>query len=551
MAIIGGGQTLQISAGQTSNGLVVQRSGTIDIRSGGTVIDTTLSGGSEIVFAGGNSSLTTIDGGGVETVMSGGTASGTLVGADTAAALITPLHYAPNANEAFGSYNAPGDPGSDGFNLADVSSVAEADALPAGVKGLIWLGDTSGLTTAFMNTVDAAANDPKVFGFYVADEPADSAIPNLAIEDAYIALHAPGKVSFIVAEDDGTPQNPFYAITPANTGADLIGLDPYPVRPQFTGGMDLGVIDAAVQEAVQVGWSVSQIVPVYQAFGGGDYLQLDAADRRPGAADPGRMGQADAATGVRLRLQLGNPEQQLRPRQHASPPSRLRSAQRPRPRGCEAVGLWSCNFGPGRQRQHAGRRKRRHRERRHDQQRRLRAGAERRHRERHDRAVGRRAASVLRRPCQRCDAERRQQGVRVRGRRGERHGDRQRRLGIRLRLGERGRGGQRRLRAGAERRHRERHDRAVGRRAASVLRRPCRRHDAERRERVRVRGRRGERHGDRQRRLGIRLRLGERGRGEQRRLRAGAERRHGERHDRAVGRRAATCPPAAMPTARC
>jgi hypothetical protein len=184
---------------------------------------------------------------------------------------VTALHYAPNANLAFGSYNAPGDPGSVGFNLADVSSVSDADALPDGVQALIFLGDPNGLTADFEAIVNAAANDPKVYGFYVADVPADSAIPNLAIEDAYIAQHAPGKVSFIVAENLGTPANPSYTMTPANTGADLVGLDPYPVRPEFTGGMDLSVIDAAVQAAEAVGWSVAQIVPVYQAFGGGGY----------------------------------------------------------------------------------------------------------------------------------------------------------------------------------------------------------------------------------------------------------------------------------------
>jgi hypothetical protein len=183
----------------------------------------------------------------------------------------TNLHYAPNANLADGGYDVRGDPGSDGFNLADVSSVAAADALPSGIKALIWLGDTSGLTTSFENTVKAAAHDSKVYGFYVADEPANSAIVNLASEDAYIALHAPGKMSFIVAENNGTPLHPSYAVTRSNTGADLIGLDPYPVRPQFAGGMDLGVIDAAVRQAEATGWSLSQIIPIYQAFGGGGY----------------------------------------------------------------------------------------------------------------------------------------------------------------------------------------------------------------------------------------------------------------------------------------
>ncbi len=35
--------------------------------------------------------------------------------------------------------------------------------------------------------------------------------------------------------------------------------------------MNLGVIDAAVHEALKVGWSLDQIIPIYQAFGGGGY----------------------------------------------------------------------------------------------------------------------------------------------------------------------------------------------------------------------------------------------------------------------------------------
>jgi len=54
---------------------------------------------------------------------------------DTISDPITNLHCAPNGNIVNGQYA----PGADGFNLADVSSVSALNALPAGVKRLVWL----------------------------------------------------------------------------------------------------------------------------------------------------------------------------------------------------------------------------------------------------------------------------------------------------------------------------------------------------------------------------------------------------------------------------
>jgi len=92
-------------------------------------------------------------------------------------------------------------------------------------------------------------------------------------ESKWIHAHLPGAKTFIVMMNLGTPTKPTYANTynPANTDIDLFGLDPYPVRPQFTGGVDYSVIDAGVSAAKAEGIPVSKIVPVYQAFGGGGY----------------------------------------------------------------------------------------------------------------------------------------------------------------------------------------------------------------------------------------------------------------------------------------
>jgi hypothetical protein len=189
----------------------------------------------------------------------------------------TSLHYAPNANiSSTGSYA----PGADGFNLADVSSKGALDALPSGVKGLVWLGMGNGADATFQSTVSQYARDSNLFGFYLFDEPDPTgqwntqvSAANLKAESDWIHAHVPGAKTFMALMNMGTPQNPSYANTynPANTDIDLFGLDPYPVRPQFSGGADFSVIPAAVSAAQAAGIPLSAIVPVYQAFGGGGY----------------------------------------------------------------------------------------------------------------------------------------------------------------------------------------------------------------------------------------------------------------------------------------
>jgi hypothetical protein len=180
----------------------------------------------------------------------------------------TALHYAPNGSVSGAE--------SLGFNVNDVSSVTAANALPAGDKGLVWWGNTSGVTSAFKSLVAAAEASSKVYGIYIADEPGNSAstIANIKAEVQYINANAPDKIAFIVADNFGTPTNPSMGgYTPSATGMtqsnDLIGLDPYPVRPEFSGGINLSVIDDGVNAAEKAGWSASHIVPVYQAFGDG------------------------------------------------------------------------------------------------------------------------------------------------------------------------------------------------------------------------------------------------------------------------------------------
>jgi hypothetical protein len=193
--------------------------------------------------------------------------------ANTAPWPVTSLHYAPNSNLGpSGTYL----PGADGFNLADIDvrSKSQLDSLPAGLRGLVYLGDCDGATASFQSAVDAFAGDPRLFGFYVMDEPLPDKCPaaNLLAENNWIHAHVPGALTFAILENLGPQIAPTYdgSYTPADSGLDLIGIDPYPVRFGLS-HPDFGEIARYVRAAEEHGWPQASIVPVYQAFGGGGY----------------------------------------------------------------------------------------------------------------------------------------------------------------------------------------------------------------------------------------------------------------------------------------
>jgi len=181
---------------------------------------------------------------------------------------VTRLHYTPNGNFGpSGQYL----PGADGFNLADVDNKIQLDGLPAGVLGLVWLGDCGGATASFRSTVDAFAGDRKLFGFYVKDEPQPKNCPaaNLLAEDNWIHAHVPGAKTFIILENLGHETAPSFTgtYTPADSGLDLVGVDPYSVRSELS-APTYWQIAAYVTLVEAHGWPLSSIVPVYQTFGG-------------------------------------------------------------------------------------------------------------------------------------------------------------------------------------------------------------------------------------------------------------------------------------------
>jgi hypothetical protein len=178
----------------------------------------------------------------------------------------TALHYTANGNFVNGVYA----PGADGFNLADVGSVSELNALPPGVKGLVYLGLTNGADANFQATVSAFKNNPNLYGFYIADEPGGGLAANLKAESDWIHANVPGAKTFIIEQNLSSDTNPDFVYNPANTDIDLFGLDPYPIKAS---GVDYSIIPTAVSAAEGAGIPLADIVPVYQAFGGGGYSE--------------------------------------------------------------------------------------------------------------------------------------------------------------------------------------------------------------------------------------------------------------------------------------
>ncbi|UVK44017.1 calcium-binding protein [Mesorhizobium sp. AR07] len=184
---------------------------------------------------------------------------------------MTTLHYASGGSAA--------EVATAGFNLVDVSSVDELNALPAGTKGLVWLNEANGVTSSFIQKVTPFIGNPKAFGFFLVDEPDPTGqwgtyatAANLKAESDWIHSNLPGAKSFITMMNMGSSANPDFSNTfnPANTHIDYYGLDPYPVRTG-TSAVDYNMIDRTVAAAVNSGIPVSQMVPVYQTFGGGSF----------------------------------------------------------------------------------------------------------------------------------------------------------------------------------------------------------------------------------------------------------------------------------------
>lgn len=206
-----------------------------------------------------------------------------------------PLHFTPNHNfDAQGQYL----PAKAGFNLADISSVEQLDALPPGVMGLVWVGLCNGADPAFVRTITPYVGNSRLFGFYLMDDPdprwsatargdAHGCRPeNLKAESDWIHAHVPGGLTFIVVMNLGPAARPSFegSYNPENSHIDLFGIDPYPCRSELA-GCDFAMIDRYVAAAARWGIPRLSMVPVFQTFGGGAWEDGDGGHYVPPDGD--------------------------------------------------------------------------------------------------------------------------------------------------------------------------------------------------------------------------------------------------------------------------
>jgi len=189
---------------------------------------------------------------------------------------MTDLHLGPNHNFDAGGHYLPG---KFGFNLADIENVSQLEGLPDGVQGLVWVGQCNGVDATFLRTVQPFVGKPKVFGFYLMDDPDPTGRykslctpDNLKAESDWIHDHITGAKTFIALMKLGSSKAPSFVNTynPANSHIDLFGIDPYPCRTEIN-DCDYEMIDRYV--AAAEAWRIprSCMVPIYQTFGGGNW----------------------------------------------------------------------------------------------------------------------------------------------------------------------------------------------------------------------------------------------------------------------------------------
>jgi hypothetical protein len=185
-------------------------------------------------------------------------------------------HYAANGNLNAAETFVPAEAG---FNLADVSSSRELNLLPAGVKGLVWLGQCDGVTTKFAAAVSAVVDHPKVFGFFLMDDPDPTGIwhyrckaSDLRAESDWIHQLRPELVTIVALMNMGSSASPRFSVeyAPENSHVDLFAVSPYPCRTGWA-ACDYDMINRFLVASQAAGFPLSRTVPTFQAFGGGSW----------------------------------------------------------------------------------------------------------------------------------------------------------------------------------------------------------------------------------------------------------------------------------------
>jgi hypothetical protein len=124
-----------------------------------------------------------------------------------------------------------------GYNLIDVTTKAEADAVPAGTLAQVWLFDYSNTSCSWeksdsyiRDVVSSMAGDPKVAGFYFSNEPDPFACPNAPQQhkdrNGLIKSLAPTKYTVIGIDGNWRDHFDRYG-TMWSGAADIVNYNPY------------------------------------------------------------------------------------------------------------------------------------------------------------------------------------------------------------------------------------------------------------------------------------------------------------------------------------
>lgn len=177
----------------------------------------------------------------------------------------TSLHYVANVKAVRAAKRV-------GFNVLDTgTSKQQIDALPSGTRAMVWMGQKcpTAIDSAFRAVVTELAADPKVYGYFLSDEPHISDCPKGP-------AHLAGRARFIRTASGGTQRSfivlsatvplSYHAFRPAASHVSLIGIDPYPCSINYP-HCDLAKIRYRVRQATHAGIPRTQMVPTFQAFG--------------------------------------------------------------------------------------------------------------------------------------------------------------------------------------------------------------------------------------------------------------------------------------------
>lgn len=163
-----------------------------------------------------------------------------------------------------------------GFDLVDAQpDDATLARIPAGMRAMLWVGnftcdDFSLSFDAFAAAVRRYGHDPRVYGWYLSDEPDPGRCPKVLGEIRrradLVKAQAPGQIAFVSLTDW-----PMRDATPAKLNVDVVGLDPYPCQGGTSprADCDIGAIDRMVRLADQAGIPRTSVAPVLQTFGQG------------------------------------------------------------------------------------------------------------------------------------------------------------------------------------------------------------------------------------------------------------------------------------------